>query len=117
MKKENFLYLLIFLTLLIVRVSVFLIPEVTIKFLGLIIHHFWFGIILIAIGFFISRKKSFPKLLFYSIGIGLFIDQLVFMILGAGTDQQYWALPSLLSAIILLIIIFPFRKKMAEFIL
>lgn len=117
MKKENIFYLLVLLTVLIIRISIFLIPEVTIKIFGLTAHHFWFGLALILIGIFIPKKKDILRIIFCSVGIGLFIDQLMFMILGAGMDKEYWALPSLISALFLLLIIFPFRKKMTGFLL
>ena len=49
----------------------------------------------------IPKQKVYPKILLYGIGVGLIIDQLIFMILGAGKDKEYWALPSLLGTIII----------------
>jgi hypothetical protein len=117
MKRENLFCLLIILTIIIARISVIIVPEVDIRFLDIIIHHFWFGVILLFIGLIISKKKEYLKIFLYGIGIGLIIDQLVFMILGAGKDKQYWALPSLLGTIIITIIIWKFRLKITNFIL
>lgn len=117
MKRENLFYLLILATILISRISIIIVPEVDIKFLDIVAHHFWFGVILMAIGFFIPKKIVYPKILLYGIGAGLIIDQLVFMILGAGQDKEYWALPSLLGTIIIAGIIFPIRQKVTNFLL
>ena len=111
MKKENLFYIIFILTIIIARISIIVFPEFDIKFLGVIIHHFWFGVILLAIGLIISEKYESLKLYFYSIGVGLMVDQLVFMILGAGRDKEYWALPSLLGTILLAIIIYPMRAR------
>ena len=53
----------------------------------------------------------------YSIGAGFIIDELIFMILGAGNDKEYWALPSLLGTIVIAFVIFPMRKKLTNFLL
>ncbi len=39
------------------------------------------------------------------------------MMLGAGNDKEYWALPSLLGAVITVLIIYPIREKITNFIL
>lgn len=117
LKKEDLFYLLILLTILVTRISIILVPEVDIKLSNIIIHHFWFGVILIVLGFFISKKRVDSKILIYGIGTGLIIDQFVFMLLGAGQDKEYWALPSLLGTIIIAVIIFPVRTKIINFLI
>jgi hypothetical protein len=116
-KKENLFYILLILTIIGTRLSVVLVPEVDLIVLGLIIHHFWFGIILAIIGLIIPKKYDWIKIIIYAIGFGLIIDQLIFMILGAGKDAQYWALPSLLGTIILALVILPLRKKISDWLL
>ena len=117
MKRENLFYLLVLVTILISRISIIIVPEVDIKFLNIIIHHFWFGVILMAIGFLIPKQKTSSKIWLYGIGAGLIIDQLVFMLLGAGQDKEYWALPSLLGTIIIASVIFPIRQKVTKVLL
>ncbi len=110
-------YLILIATILIVRISIIIVPEVDIKFLDIVIHHFWFGIILMIIGLVIPKQKVYPKIFLYGIGAGLIIDQLIFMILGAGKDKEYWALPSLLGTIIIALVIYPIRTKITNFLL
>tara|TARA_B100002003_G_C13609735_1_gene313619 strand:+ start:78 stop:449 length:372 start_codon:yes stop_codon:yes gene_type:complete len=117
MKRENLFYLILIATILIVRISIIIVPEVDIKFLDIVIHHFWFGIILMIIGLVIPKQKVYPKIFLYGIGAGLIIDQLIFMILGAGKDKEYWALPSLLGTIIIALVIYPIRTKITNFLL
>lgn len=117
MKRENLFYLIFVLTILIVRISVITMPEFHIIFSDMLIHHFWFGIILLLVGLIMPKNKEYPKIFLYGIGAGLIIDQLVFMILGAGRNKEYWALPSLLGAIIITFIIFPIRQKLTNFLL
>ena len=110
-------YLVMILIILIARISIIIVPEVDLKFLDFVIHHFWFGVILIIAGLIIPKQKVYPKILLYSIGAGLIIDQLIFMILGAGKDKEYWALPSLLGTIIIALVIYPIRTKVTNFLL
>lgn len=109
-------YLILIATILITRISIIIVPEVNIKFLDIVIHHFWFGVILMIIGLIIPKQKVYPKILLYGIGAGLIIDQLIFMILGAGKDKEYWALPSLLGTIIIALVIYPIRTKVTNFL-
>ena len=102
------------LTIIITRMSIMIMPEIDLKFLDIVIHHFWIGIILIIISFLIPKQKSHFKILLYGIGAGLIIDQLIFMILGTGKDEEYWALPSFLGAIIIALIIYPIRRKLTN---
>lgn len=114
MNKSNLLYLIIVLTILIMRISVLLVPEVDVMIFDVIIHNFWFGIILMLIGIFIPNSNV--KVLMYGIGAGLVIDQAVFMMLGAGKDKEYWQLPSLIGPAIIMIVIYPIRKKLERFL-
>jgi|TARA_Y100000310_G_C20000184_1_gene498125 peptidoglycan/LPS O-acetylase OafA/YrhL len=117
MKRENLFYLILIVTILIIRISIIIVPEVDIKFLDIVIHHFWFGVILMIIGVIVPKQKVYPKILLYGIGAGLIVDQLIFMILGAGKDKEYWALPSLLGTIIIVLVIYPIRTKVTNFLL
>ena len=69
------------------------------------------------IGVIVPKQKVYPKILLYGIGAGLIVDQLIFMILGAGKDKEYWALPSLLGTIIIVLVIYPIRTKVTNFLL
>ena len=101
-------------TILVTRLSVFLIPEVDVTVVGLVIHHFWFGAILLFCAFLIPENHSF-RMLLYGVGSGLFADQLVFMLLGAGNDKQYWSLPSISGVAVFIVVIFFIRKIFIQF--
>jgi hypothetical protein len=117
MKRENLFYLILIATILIARISIIIVPEVDIKFMDIVIHHFWFGVFLMIFGIILPKQKVYPKILLYGIGAGLIIDQFIFMILGAGNDKEYWALPSLFGTIIIALVIYPIRTKVTNFLL
>jgi len=112
MKKENLFYLIFISTIILLRLGIFIFPERNLIILGFLIHHFWFGCFALAIYFLIPKKYTKLKITILAIGSGLIFDQLVFMLLGAGYDKEYWALPSTIGTIILAIIVFFLRKKL-----
>jgi hypothetical protein len=114
MKNGNFLYLITLATVFISRLSVIISPNTDTVIFGTIIHHFWYGFIFIILGLLVPVPKKLLKTLFYGIGLGLVIDQLFFMLLGAGGDYEYWKLASLVGPIIILFIFFFFRNKTTE---
>lgn len=108
---------MIVLTIIITRISIILVPEVDIIIFNVVIHHIWFGVIIVLLGLFIPKKNVSAKILFYGVGLGLALDQVVFTLLGSGKDAEYWAWPSSLGTILLTILFFPFRKKVLNFLL
>ena len=107
-KKSNLFYILCILTIAIIRLFVLIFPERHIIIDGIIIHHFWFGVAALLISFLISARY---KILIFSVGFGLIIDQLIFMLLGGGLNKEYWALPSAIGMILLLIMTYFIRNK------
>ncbi|MAG78228.1 hypothetical protein CL616_02570 [archaeon] len=83
------------ITILILRVSVLLVPEVDVTFFNVIVHHFWFGIPIFVLGYFL--RKSW----ILGVGLGFMIDQLFFLLLGGGGDIEYWGLPSMSGVLVL----------------
>jgi len=114
LQKSTLFSILFISTILIIRLSVFLIPEVDVTFGGIVIHHFWVGVILLLSIFFIPENNSL-RIWAYAVGSGLFADQLVFMFLGAGNDPEYWSLPSVLGTVVLTALIFFIRKRLIHF--
>ncbi len=108
MKKDNLIFIIITCTVLAIRLSVFLVPNIDINVSGFIVHHFWFGLFMILVSLLISNNLT--RIYLCSIGIGLTIDQLFFMLSGAGGDKEYWSILSIYGAIFSLIIIFLLRK-------
>ncbi len=108
MKRCDLFYVVFVLTILITRVLVWLVPEGDIIFGSFVVHHFWFGIVLFVIGLIFVKGRVW----FYGVGLGLIADQLVFMILGAGKDAEYWALLSVLSMVIIAAIVYLIRENL-----
>lgn len=111
MKKENLFYIAYILTILVIRIGVFLFPQRKIIIDGTIIHHFWIGVILVLIFLIIPKIYNSFRMILFSIGLGIITDELIFMILGGGTVQEYWSIYSVSGTIILAAITFVIRKE------
>jgi len=117
MKKGNSFYFFFILTILIIRITIIFIPNVDVKLSNFVIHHLVFGfLILIFYLFFIKHRKWIDSLVIGS-GLGLIIDQVIFVLLSAGGDEEYWALPSLIGVIVLAMLIFFIRKHIVKYYL
>ncbi len=115
MKRKNLLYLSFILTIVIIRVGVFLIPGVDITVGKFILHHFWFGVLLLMINFFIKEGRFNQKFILFGIGLGLFLDELIFMLLGGGGDLQYWNIYSVIGTMLIVLLIFFLRGEILGF--
>jgi len=96
------------------RLFVYLVPEVDIIFFGIVIHHFWFGLILSLMIFLLPTRLRVIKIILLALGLGLMIDQIIFLLLGGGKDREYWAFPSLFGAVIVTIAIYFYREKLLK---
>lgn len=113
-KKENIFYLISVFTILVIRVWVFLFPLRKIIIFGILIHHFWIGIIIILFVLLLPRKYLGLKEILFPIGLGVAVDELIYMILGGGTVKDYWSPYSVSGVIIMMAIIFIFRDSIAK---
>lgn len=114
MKKEDLLFLIVASSVLIARLSVAIFPNVDIYILGLNFHHFWLGLIVLLLSLFLVRAKSILGLIVFGFGLGLMIDQLVFMILGGGSDIEYWSYTSIAGTLLLVIMLFISKERSAR---
>jgi hypothetical protein len=114
MKKENLLLLIVTATVILTRAAVLIVPEKDLTFQGITIHHFWFGFPLIIASLILPKKYLPAKIFTLAIGLGLIIDQLIFILLGAGKDKEYWSIISTVSPIILLIVVYQLKNKLIK---
>lgn len=114
MKKENIFYLICILTMLAIRTAVFLFPQRKIIIDGTIIHHFWIGIILTLLVLLLPQIYNGLRIIIFSIGLGLVADELIYLLLGGRTVSEYWSIYSVSGAVIMAVIIFLIREKLAR---
>ncbi len=113
-KNANIFYLIFILTIILIRIWIFWFPLRKIIISGIRINHFWVGVILISFLFFISKSYHLLKIVIFSIGLGVITDELVFMIIGNRTINDYWSIYSVFSVIIVMVLVFVFRKRLIK---
>ena len=89
-------------TVLVARLSVVFFPGREIKVFDFVIHHFWYGIVILVLAYLLPKDIKLLRFMILGIGLGFVLDELVFMILGGGDDVAYWAPLSLAGTVILL---------------
>jgi len=104
------------LTIVGIRLGVWLIPEVDIKLFRRVIHHFWFGIFFIFLSFPLSAVNHTLGVVALGVGLGLAADELVFMLHGGGRDKQYWTVPYVVGSAALLLSIASFQTSLVNFL-
>ena len=114
MKKENIFFIILTLTILLIRTEVFLYPSNHVSTNGLVVNHFWIGVIFILFVLFLSKSYNKSKLVIFSIGLALVVDELTFIIFSSRTINDYWSVYSILGVIIIMIIIFMYRGKLLD---
>ena len=96
---------LFLVTIVITRVFVYLkpIPSPTIR--GFRTHHYMYGIAIAIIGAFAHN------IILYAIGLGLFIDELGYLLINGKTHEDNYSKPSLILLAIFVILVFLFREQ------
>ena len=115
MRNENLFYLIVVLAVIAMRLGVYIVPEVDVMFMGIVLHHYVFGLIMMA-GAFLFEKHSNLRLWIFAIGLGLVLDEIMFLALGSGKDAQYWAPMSSYGTVLLLFAVFPLREKLLNYV-
>ncbi len=110
MKRKNIFYFIFILTILATRAWVFFFPQKKLIVGGMVIHHFWLGVILILFVLLLFKKYGGLRMAAFSVGLGLAADELTYIILGGRTVSDYWSIYSVTGTIVILAIVFMTRN-------
>lgn len=102
-------FLIFFLTIIVIRTAVWLkpIPGPTIK--GFRTHHYMYGLL----GIILSLVIHSPLL--YSIGLGLFVDELTYLLIGGKTHEDNYSKTSLIGTFLFVVLVYFLRYKIFFF--
>ncbi|MBI5913334.1 hypothetical protein HY839_02740 [Candidatus Azambacteria bacterium] len=110
MKSDTVFYSIFVVTVLAMRMEVFLFPQRKLIVSGAIIHHFWIGVLFIFFALLVPKRYTGLRIGIFSVGSGLAADELMYIVLGGRTVSEYWSLYSVSGAVVLTAIIFTIRK-------
>jgi hypothetical protein len=114
MKKENIFYTVFALTVLLIRINAFVFPSYQIIIDGTRIYHFWIGVILILFVLSLSKSYNMLRTILFPIGLAIVADELIFIIFSNRLISDYWSVYSVSGLVIIMIIIFMYRKKLID---
>lgn len=112
-KKEDFFYLFFIIAIVATRWYLAVFPS-HLVIVGFTIHHFWTGLVLTVIAFLLSSKFEKIKLILFGVGLGLLVDEFVFIMVGGYDFEQYWAFYSVVGVFVLLWVVYFFRMKIVK---
>ncbi len=110
MNKNNYFFTIFFLTILFIRIFLFFKPISSATVTGFEwFHHYIFGLVLFVSGLLVSY------LIIYSIGLGLFVDELTFLLINGNSHEDNYSIISLSGTVLFVLIIFFSRKFFVNF--
>ena len=103
MIPENYFFLIFIATILMVRIALYVKPHPSPTIKGIRLHHWMYGLFLIPLA---VMLKNIPL---YAIGLGLFIDELTFLLIGGKTHEDNYSWKSLIGTVLFTIVVFFLR--------
>ena len=100
---SNYFFLIFVVTIVIVRLFLFLCPFSSPDIKGFRIHHYMYGIVGIIIGL-VAHSINL-----YAIGLGLFVDELTYIIIRGKDHKDNYSLVSLLGTLLFVVAVFVFK--------
>lgn len=106
MDIKLYFFAIFIITILITRVFLYFnpIPSATIK--GFRVHHYMYGFIIAPVGILLGNVAI------YAVGVGLFVDELGYLIIGGKTHEENYSKISLVLLTISIILTYIFRKQL-----
>ena len=105
---ENYFFLVFILTIIATRLFLYFksTPAPTIK--GFRLHHWMYGLLLIPVGI------IFKDVIIYAAGLGLFVDELTYIIIRGKNHKDNYSRTSLIGTLIFIILIFFLRSYLVN---
>lgn len=117
MKKENLFSITFILTIIITRIYLYFYPLANPIIAGLKIKHWMIGLLIILIYFIISYfKEDNVIIVIFGMGLGLFVDELTYLLTGGKTHADNYTTLTILGTIIFAVVILLCKKYIFQFI-
>ncbi len=108
--NQTIYFIIIFIsTILATRIFLYLKPTPSPTIKGFRLHHYMFGLILILVGMLLTN------ITIYAVGLGLFIDELPYILLKGKNHKDNYSTKSLLGVLILMIVVILLKDYLVFF--
>lgn len=98
------------ITILITRVFLYFNPTPSPTIHGFRTHHYMYGLMLVPIGIAIS------SVVLFAIGLGLFVDELGYLLIGGSTHADNYSTASLLLLCVFVALVYASRNKLSSLV-
>lgn len=106
LSTANYFFLIFFLTVVVIRVFLYFKPTSGPTIMGLRVHHYMFGLVLVLIGYVLAN------ITIYAIGLALFIDEFTYILINGETHKDNYSMISIIGTVIFVILVFLLRGKL-----
>lgn len=106
----SYFFLVLMTTVLVTRVFLYFCPIASPTVRGFRLHHYMYGIVGMVLG------VTFNALTLFAIGLGLFVDEVTFILMGGKTHEDNYSKTSIVGTLIFLIIIFFTQTHLLSFL-
>ena len=106
MDIKLYFFAIFFITILTTRVFLYFNPTPSLTIKGFRMHHHMYGLILAPAGVLLGNMAI------YSVGVGLFVDELGYLIIGGKTHEENYSKISLVLLILFISLTYIFREQL-----
>ncbi|MEN7981858.1 MAG: hypothetical protein ABFQ65_00225 [Nanoarchaeota archaeon] len=106
MEIKNYFFIIFLITILLTRIILYVNPTPSPTIKGIRFHHYMYGAILAPLGI------LFNSVVIFSIGFGLFVDELGYLLIGGKNHEDNYSKISLLLLFGFITLIYFFREKL-----
>lgn len=106
MEIRLYFFSVFLVTIIITRIFLYINPTPSPTIKSFRIHHYMYGLFLIPVGILLSNVAV------YAVGVGLFIDEFGYLIIGGKTHEENYSKTSLILLIIFVILTYIFRNEL-----
>lgn len=109
--NEQYFFLIFLTTILITRIVLYIKPVSSPTIKGFRIHHWMYGVLFISISFLVKNVPLF------AIGLGLFIDELSYIIIGGKNHKDNYSFKSLFGTTLFILVVYLLQEWIIKFLI
>jgi hypothetical protein len=100
MISSNYFFSIFIITIILTRLIVYFYPTPSPTIIKFRIHHYMYGVVGVILALIIN------SITLYAIGLGLFIDELTYILIGGKTHKDNYSMKSLIGTLVFIIVVF-----------
>ena len=106
MEIKLYFFVIFLITILLTRVFLYIHPTPAPTISGFRTHHYMYGLVLALAG------ALFGSVTIFAVGVGLFVDELGYLLIGGKTHEENYSKASLILLSIFIVLAYIFREQM-----